>query len=227
MEAHHTPWLALPSKAPYVLDGDRNVVDAYNQTTHDATRIETALLPEPYVGGVDAPIVLLLLNPGVSDEDFALHGRADFRQRVFACLRQETVAYPNYYLDPAVTGPGARWVTRVTRPLADEFGAEVVANDVLQIEYFPYHSRRFAHHRLRVPSQDFTFDLVRAAIEREAAIFIARGRRIWEQAVPELVGYDRAFRTRSVQNVVISAKNCPEGYEAAQKALLTASEYRE
>lgn len=50
-------------------------------------------------------------------------------------------------------------------------------------------------------------------------MFITRGRRIWELAVPELVGFDRAFRTRSVQNVVVSAKNCPEGYEAAREAL--------
>ena len=168
---------------------------------------------------MDAPIVLLLLNPGVSDGDFALHRQPEFRERLRACHRQEEAAYPNYYLDPAVTGPGARWTARVLSFLIREFGVQTVASHVAAFEYFPYHSRGFAHRRVRVPSQAFTLGILRSAIHDEAAIFITRGRAIWEEAVPELRGYGRAFSTGSVQNVVISPKNCPEGYEAARDAL--------
>src|SRR6267143_439276 len=122
------PWLALPTDAPFVLDVDRGAVDAFNQKAKADHRVELGLLPEPYVGRIDAPIVLLLLNPGVSDDDFALHRRTDFRDRVRACHRQESMPYPNYYLDPAVAGPGARWMARILRPLIAEFGAQTVAN---------------------------------------------------------------------------------------------------
>lgn len=213
------PWLALPEDPPFILDGDRAAIDAFNQTANAFNRVETSLLPEPYVGRLDAPIVLLLLNPGLSDDDFTLHQQPAFRDRVRRCLRQDASPYPNYFLDPDVTGPGARWMARVLKPLITEFGGRTVATGVAQLEYFPYHSRKFAHSRLRVPSQEYTFDLLRLAIHRDAAIFVTRGKEIWGASVPELRGYGRAFHTRSAQNVVISPGNCPEGYEAAKDAL--------
>lgn len=176
-------------------------------------------MPEPFVGNTDSPIILLVLNPGVSDEDFVIHQQPDFRAQVRMCLRQEIVEYPNYYLSPNISCPGARWMRRVLRPLLTEIEPSIVARNVMQLESFPYHSRKFAHHQIRVPSQGFTYDLLRAGIRREAIIFITRGRRIWQEAVPELSGYGRAFTTRSVQNVVISPRNCPDGYGAAREVL--------
>lgn len=219
------PWLKLPPEPPFVLPEDRPAIETFNRSAVPDYRVETALMPEPFVGRPDAPILLLLLNPGVSDDDFALHEQPDFRQRVRACHHRQSATYANYFLDPDVSGPGARWMSRVLGSLIREFGAQTVATGVASLEYFPYHSRRFAHHRLRVPSQRYGFDLLRAAIRRDAAIFVTRGARIWEEAVPELRGCHRAFRTRSVQNVAISPRNCPEGYEAARLALgrLTAS----
>ena len=219
MSSTLNPWTSLGSESPFILDDDRSALDAFNQTARASYRVETDLLPEPFVGLVDAPIVLLLLNPGVSDEDFSLHKQADFRDRVLVCHRQEAATYPNYYLHPEASGPGALWTARVLKPLINEFGSRAVASAVAAFEYFPYHSCKFAHHRLRVPSQDFTFGLLRAALRRHAAVFITRGQRIWEEAVPELRGYAQAFTTRSRQNVVISPKNCPDGYEAARAAI--------
>ena len=100
-------------------------------------------------------------------------------------------------------------MARVLRPLLAEFGAHALAHAVLQLEYFAYHTSRFAHHRVRVPSEEYTFDLLRSAIHRNAAIFVTRGKAIWESAVPEPGRYARTFRTRSVQNVVISARTVP------------------
>ena len=213
------PWHALPSEPPFVLPEDRAILEEFNRRAGLKARVETDLLPEPYVGRLDAPVVLLLLNPGIGGGEFALHQNADFRDRVLRCHRQEAAPYPNYYLDPVVTGDGARWNTRITRRLTAEFGTPAVAAGVAFLEYFPYHSRNFVHHRLRVPSQQFTLDLLRSALSRDAVIFITRGRTIWQAALPELRGYPRAFSTRSVQNVVISPGNCPEGYEAARAAL--------
>jgi len=216
------PWLELPGAAPFVLDTDRPIIDDFNYRAKGRTpayRVETSLLPEPWVGWVDAPILLLLLNPGVSDEDLVLHQQTDFRRRVLACHRQAPSEYPNYYLDPALTGPGARWSRRVLAFLIRDVGAASVAENVAYLEFFPYHSRRFAHHRLRVPSQDYTFGLLREAIRRETVIFVTRGRVVWEEVVPELAGYRRAFTTRSRQNVVITPRNCPEGYPLAAQVM--------
>ena len=213
------PWSALPAVAPFVLPSDAPAVEAFNQRAAAPLRVETSLLPEPFVGRVEAPVILLTLNPGVSAGDFALHEDPAFQERVLGCHRQEKSPYPNYYLDPEVSGPGAAWVRRIARPLLNEFGDEVVANALTLVEFFPYHSERFAHGKLTVPSQRYTFALVRAAIERGAAIFITRGRELWYAAVPGLRDYRRSFLTRSVQNVVISPRNCPDGYAAVAASI--------
>ncbi len=218
------PWLALRESQPFVLDSDAPLVQRFNQRASDPVRIQTSLLPEPYIGRVDAPVVLLTLNPGVSPGDFALHEDSEFRERIRACHRQEEVAYPNYYLDPDVTGPGAAWVQRIARPLIQVFGARTVANTLSLMEFFPYHSVRFAHGKLRVPSQAYTFALVEAAVERGAAIFITRGRELWTETVPALKTYPRSFVTRSVQNVVVSARNCPDGYPVVVASIRAAME---
>jgi hypothetical protein len=55
--------------------------------------------------------------------------------------------------------------------------------------------------------------LVRQAIERGAIIVILRSEKLWYEAVPELVRYQQLYRLRSVQNVMITPNNCPEGYD--------------
>lgn len=88
------------------------------------------------------------------------------------------------------------------------FGREAIARSVLNVPFFPYPSRRFAHERLQLPSQAYTFDIVRQVTRRGAAIVLMRQEDRWLRAVEELKGYDRLFRVRNTQNPVISPGNC-------------------
>jgi len=216
------PWTALPSKAPFVLAEDSAAIARFNERATERTRVETDLLPEPFVGRLEAPVVLLALNPGVSDGDFELHEDLAFQDRVRSCHRQDPLAWPYYYLDPEVNGPGARWSARVLALLIRELGAARTANGVVLFEYMAYHSRGFAHDRVELPSQAFTFSLVRAALSRATAVFVTRGLKLWSKAIPQLADHPRLFRTRSTQNIVISPRNCPEGWNAALAGLRAA-----
>lgn len=218
------PWIRLPEAPPYVLDTDAEAIRRFNATANDRSRVETGLLPEPFVGRLDALIFMLLLNPGVEGSEFVTHRDPTFIAAVRGCYRQQPAEYPQYFLAPDAVGPGVSWNRRVLKPLIAEFGLRSVSANVTALEYFPYHSVGFAHHRLRVPSQEFGFHVLREAISREAVIFVTRGFRIWEAAVPELANYGRAFRTRSVQNVVISPRNCPDGFREARSVLMTRSQ---
>jgi hypothetical protein len=209
------PWPALGQEPPFVLPDDREVIVQFNARATERTRLELDLLPEPFVGRLDAPVVLLTLNPGVSDGDFALHNDPAFRDRIRACHRQDKVAWPYYYLAPEVTGPGARWSARVLGPLIRELSLGAVSRGVALFEYLPYHSRGFGHARLEVASQAFTMAAVRVSIASAAAIFITRGAKLWSTAIPELVGHPHLFTTRSTQNIVISPRNCPAGWDSA------------
>jgi hypothetical protein len=124
------------------------------------------------------------------------------------------------YFHPDFAGSGKQWWGRKLKHLIKRFGEEVVARSVLNVVYFPYPSRRFGHKRLRLPSQQYGFDLVRDAVGRNAAIVLMRpGKRdAWLEAVPQLKGYARFFSVKNPQTPVISPKNCA-GYSEAERAL--------
>jgi hypothetical protein len=106
MDLPPNPWLALPPVAPFVLAEDRPTLDIFNRRARPDLRVETSLLPEPFVGRIDAPIVLLLLNPGLSDGDFCLHQQADFCRRATAPTLGDYLAAVSQYVreEPTLTG---------------------------------------------------------------------------------------------------------------------------
>jgi hypothetical protein len=238
------PWLALPTKPPFVLPDDWEIIEKFNRkNTKKNLTLQTEMLPEPFVGSLDAPLVILLQNPGdgSSKKDRALHRQADFQRRVRACHRQEVVPYPHYFVDPKEKGPGGEWTKKwVLKELIADFGHSTVALGVVFLELVPYHSKNFAHSGLDLPSQDFTLQALQRAIRREATIIIAMGNGDgWIKAVPALDNYRLLFRTSSLMGgpgACISRNNCrfasikygekadpkkgrPSGYEAAQAAL--------
>jgi hypothetical protein len=54
------------------------------------------------------------------------------------------------------------------------------------LEFFPYHSRSFGGPRIGVPSQEYTFHLLREALRRRSHIVVLRSYDRWLGAVPEL-----------------------------------------
>jgi len=213
------PWGALPRHQPYVLPEDQRAIEVFNREARHSSRIDTSLLPEPWVGDVAAPLILLAQNPGTSEDDHAQLASAGFRDRVLACHAQATCNYPFYYLHPAAEGPGFRWWSVTLKALLSSCGRERVARGVVAFEYFPYHSVGFDHGHVRLACHEYTFWLLREAMKRDATVIITRGRRLWVGAVPELADYQKCYTTNSVQRASISPKNCPNGFEIACKAL--------
>lgn len=217
--AVENPWCRLPAVPPHVLEEDAALIAAFNRRARPMHRVDQTLLPEPFLGRHDAPVVVLGLNPGWRSDDAAWHVDPEFVARSRANLEQRPLAFPFYLLDPSLSAPGCRWWSRkLWRPI-EAVGLDAVAHRLLCVEFFGYHSHRYGSGVPRLPSQEFGFDVVRAAIGREAVIVVMRSARRWEAAVPELIGYRRRFDLRNVQNVAISPANCPEGYGEIVDAL--------
>jgi hypothetical protein len=193
------PWLELPAGPPYVPPGDASAVEGFNARARPDYRLQLDLLPEPFLGSPDAPVVLLNLNPGFAEGDRAAHADIGFRNAVLRTLRHEPQPFPFHYLDPTGTSLGHRWWRqRLGRVLA-HVPAEHVASRLLCIEYFPYHSRKFAHGTLRLRSQAYGFELARQAVVRAASVVLLRGERPWLEAVPELASHAKLFRLRTAR----------------------------
>jgi hypothetical protein len=228
-----SPWMDLPPSAPYVHPPDREIVDGVRARAFGADhRLRLELLPEPYLGDPGARVVLLSRNPGFHPNDVPAHGRADFAAACRGNLAHQPSAHPFYLLDPAfqATPGGQYWrqklryvAERVRRALgAKELEAawQAVAQGVLCVEYHGYHSPLYRSLGATLPTQRYGFALVAAAVRRGAVILALRSVRDWMEAVPELRGYARLFRTRSPQNVTVTPRNCPEGWSSVIEGIL-------
>jgi hypothetical protein len=213
------PWRRLPNQPDFVLPEDHDQVIEFNRCATPEGYFHLNLIPEPFLGLPDAPVVLLGLNPGYTDEDDAHHKDPAFVARSRANLLHRESQYPFFLLDPAITAPGAAYWKAKLRRLTEKFGAETIARHTLCVEFTPYHSVGFRHERLKLPSQQYSFDLVRQAVSRGAVIVIMRGKRFWVAAVPELLDYGRLFGLNSWQAAYISPGNCPTGFERICEAL--------
>lgn len=215
------PWANLPDEPPFVLEMDRQSVHLFNTTKASAeTWVQLELLPEPFLGNPLAPIVLLNLNVGFTENEILLHHEnSHFIETNRKNLLHEDQPYPFYLLDPKnAQASGYYWWVRKLKRLIPQFGLSRVANNIFCVEYFPYHSQRF-HEAAAVESQKYSFFLVQEALKRNALIIIMRSQKLWFNAVKDLEKYDNLYLLLNSQNVVVSQNNCPDGFPKIVKLL--------
>ncbi|MBM3980352.1 MAG: hypothetical protein FJ304_08710 [Planctomycetes bacterium] len=215
------PWLRLPTDAPYVLLEDKETVDDFNNALNDRTHIHRlhtdTLLPEPFIGAKDAPVVLLSNNPGIGENEVRRQ-EPDFRTRMLSNLRHAETEWPFVYLNPAFDAWETWWRSKL-RHLIDQCGQQTVARCILNVVYFPYPSQRYGHKRLKLLStaQAYNFSLVREAVKREAVVVLLRSgkgnQKAWLKAVPELDGYTKFFLGKNPMQPSVSPRNCPNFYD--------------
>ncbi len=198
--------------APFVLPEDTLAIDSHNSRYHNKSELlfnVIKVLPEPFIGDVlNAPIVILLLNPGLDpDADPTWHANSAFREALIANMNHMDMEWPFYYLNPAFSNhPGSIWWHKKVRMLSELASPVAFARRVAAIQWFPYKSTRFKESG-HVASQEYTFDLVRKAIARQALIVLARSKNLWQEDVPELSGYERVLTLSNVRNVVLTRNN--------------------
>lgn len=70
-------------------------------------------------------------------------------------------------------------------------GFDILARGLACIQYVAYHSPEYSQRTPILPSQSYSFALLRAAMTRGAEIVIMRSKSMWFSAVPELASYHR------------------------------------
>ena len=215
-------WIRLPEKPPFILSEDAPFVHRFNSSVPLATRIETDVIPEPYLGTPLAPILLLNLNPGYDAREVPFHNTdPHFISLARANLAHSFSEYPFYLLDPTIPySLGHQWWTRKLQTLLHTAGHGAVARSLFCVEYFPYHTRRYSHSKWPFPSQAYSFALAREAAISAKAVVLMRGSRYWLSVLPSLRNDPRLILLRSVQNVAISPRNCTTGYPLLEEVVL-------
>lgn len=214
------PWTRPLCEPPYVLPEDRAVVDRWNASLDagDPKRIELHVLPEPFLGYHDAPVLVLMANPGSVPADRRIDRGwlTEANQRSLAA----PCGTPMYCLDDrAATFPGGQWWREATRGLlAPGRTFADLARKILVVQYHGYHSARPSP-LWELPSQDFAVSLVTRAMSRDAAIIIGTASPFWRSHVPGLSSYRSLVAKNSPQTRSLSPGNLGIGYQTVAAAL--------
>jgi hypothetical protein len=216
------PWVHLPDKAPYVLDEDRPHVEAFNQHQSDPDyQLHDDLLPVPFMGNAKASLVVISLNPSLQPDSYELEAGGTPRA---AALRKNLTGQSEVHVglqaEFAGTG-GSRWWRKAFRAVHERgHPYEDLAHRVFVIEFHGYRSAKFRSIPITLPSQHYSFHLLREAIRCDATIVVMRGLKLWEVAVPELSTHSGRVLLRNARSATISPRNLgDEGFESILKAV--------
>mgnify|MGYP006291288499 CR=1 FL=1 len=221
-----SPWINLPGCPDYILPQDTEVCGPFTGSTcKPEHKLRLELLPEPFIGNPRAKVILLNLNPGFAETDLEDFNAPLLRDLLLRCIREEPTEFPFYYLHPDCSGGGASWWMKRLRTLMNELDAmtgvrrQRLANSIAVHEYFPYHSLKFAHERLRSVSLDYQLDCIRQALSTGSVVVGMRSRRLWSKVLPELEENPQVFWCRNVQQPYITPANLGDGFEKLVEVL--------
>lgn len=220
------PWSCLRDEPLLVLRKDKAIVEEFNRTAPQDLLLNLEIVPAPFVGCRQAPLVLFGNIPTVTGDDITIAESLDDnrrdRDRRLKAIRSPQHSHNGGPCDEPFRIFN-RWWERRLKHILEEFGdrntaKSILAQHLLAVEFFPYYShKRDGHDRLALPSQEYSRDLVRDAVKRGAVIVIRHGERRWKEAVPELKEYHHLVLLKT-RNPVISPGNC-DGWSHIQDVI--------
>jgi len=220
------PWRSLPQSPPFVLDVDEPFVRAHNERfgARSPQHIDLRLPPQPFAGKLNAPVVVLLANPGRSVADFRQQSSGPRLEALVNAI-QAPRGTPFWPLTPRFqkTKAGEWWLSR-TRDLcaepSKEDGIAFVAERLMSIELHGYHSQTWSAPLRNFPSQNYGFELVTKAMDRGALIVVARCQRYWYASAPGLRQYERQVKNlMSSRSAYLSRGNLGRHFATVIRAL--------
>ena len=218
------PWPELPPSSPFVLANDAELLSVCGSK---ASGLRTEVLPDPYVGDPNsASVILLALNPGFRQADIDLNmASEEYVDQSRRNLTHESRT-PFLFFDPAFEYTGGNiWWSRILAPLMKAgIPKQEIAKKIACVQYLPYHSVTYRDLGVILPSQRYSFFLVREAIRTGKTIVVMRSSRFWLKSVPELNGYPY-LTVRNYRNPSLSPTNLGEqAFDTLIEALSTNSD---
>ena len=213
------PWTSLNrSGKSFVCDIDAVEIDKHAlRVKKPEYSLVTCVVPEPWCGPISTASVMVLSgNPRWTDKDEELPPAAHE-----AMWQNLTGDEPLFWLRGSlVNTTGADWYRQnLLKDVLQECESARVAERLCLVDFIGYRSRNWDS-RLRFPSQGYTVQQLKAAMDRRAVIVLTRGQKPWFSLVPELDSYPLLFKNNSWRVVRISERNTSAaGYNAVLDAV--------
>jgi hypothetical protein len=168
------PWLNFNISGDMVHQLDRDSFSLHNASVVADYKFLPQLAPEPWIGDPEAKLLVLLANPGATRGDVLgkkQEGADLINQLSIANLNHSIKDYPHFFFNPILEGTdGHTWYKKRFGHLIEATSAQNVSKKVLSCELVPYHSFSWKKPRVMPPTQSYTCEIVRNAIERGAVI---------------------------------------------------------
>lgn len=218
------PWekLVRSDEDLYVLDEDYDQLMTHNKSKSLSSRdaFVLDLIPEPFTGDINAPIVILNTNPGYSKADYVtLHNNYFHRYALLNLQHYVDLAYPFFMLSLDIYNtPTYAWWRKMISPLIDDSAVETsiqtIAKNIFCIRYVAYHSSSFNVSRhFSLPSQLYTKYLIERAMEQNKLILCQRSHQRFQRLCPTLIKYNNIYYAQNPQAPQINRYNFSGGFD--------------
>lgn len=181
------PWLNI-SWENTIAECDKKAIEEFNKGKDSELKVDTELLPEPFTGDIETcKVVILNLNPGISDGDELFKGNQqllDLTQKTLKHQLGHSMWFDEIRDSNGELHPGCKWWKSRTKTLRQKLGGENSRNDdgkylkMFVLEFFPYHTRN-ASEFPELASDKYRNYLLNKAMEAGKLIVIMRGARLW------------------------------------------------
>ena len=208
------PWSLLPhSGNNLILPIDQFKVSQHNYNSGDSHKFHSELIPEPYIGNVSALIVALNANPGYNEFEVNIHNNPKIKKIMLDNLSHNYSGF--YYLSKELDiSSGATWWRKKLKQLIVDTSINSVSKNFMVIESMAYHSRKFKF--INLPSQQYSCQLVKMAIDKGAFIIIMRSKNVWFDLVPRLNTFKNLIIMNNPQQTYFSPGNMPRYNEVVE-----------
>lgn len=237
---NHNPWHRLPVKPPYVLSEDMDKIEQFNNKPNQKHAINVNVIPVPFAGSPDAPVILLGNIAGVGpDEEKEYKKRPAYIERMRGNLLHASSSYPFFPLDPGPdTIPSHRewWTPKLEHLLHSLRDAgirnaeQALAQRILTVELFPYRSSSNEYHGHDavgvVLSKAYSVGLVRDGMKRNAVIVIRYGKTRWFREMSDLESYVNLLLLKGTLKANISPTGFVDGggFQKVVRKILTSAD---
>ena len=198
-ELIENPWLNI-SWEKRIADIDKDYMAKFSCSK----KIQTNTLPEPYTGDVRSNVYCLNLNPGSA---CVCYNSEPQLKKNFEEYTQKTLRHDideNMWFRLKETA-GYTWWQQMTEELRKYKKGQDPRMFV--IEYFPYHTVKGTYFPRKLPSYEYSNQLIRQAMAENKYIVIMRHRKEWLQRISGLEEYERLVCLNNPQNPCLTKNN--------------------
>jgi hypothetical protein len=217
------PWVGFKFSDSMLHPDDADSVEFHNRSSKSDYQFLLHLAPEPWIGNLHGNLLVLYSNPGATQDNLNKVFQPkhhEVMEKSISNLNQEITSFPHFHFDPELKDTeGGKWFRSKYRWLIEETSDRAVSENLITCELAPYHSVKWKVPRRKLPTQEFTYEIIRNAMSRGAVILLARTPKIWLKNLPELEKYPKVFRPNSI-NASISPKNYPGNFDKIINSLI-------